>query len=65
MVFKKKQVLAVAMVLVICTGVFLNWRYNASLATNADGDEQYEADKVLGETELVNNSVTKDYFAGD
>ncbi len=62
MVFKKKQVLAVAMVLVICTGVFLNWRYNSSLAANADGDEQYDADKVLGQTELVNGTVETDYF---
>ncbi len=65
MVFKKKQILAVAMVLVICTGVFLNWRYNKTLAANGNQDgQEYDADKVLGQTELVNGKADEDdYFA--
>lgn len=75
MVFKKKQMVAGAMVLVVCLAVYLNWQFNRpddtdlvddSLSTGED--VPYDADKVLGQARLVSSGIStgsesaEDYF---
>lgn len=53
MVFRKKQLLIVAMVCVICVAAFINWQFNRSEADSFVDDTQ-QASKNLGEAKLVN-----------
>lgn len=71
MVFKKKQVVMLAMTVVVCVAVYLNWQFNNTNddLTVTESLENNDNGKVLGEAQLVSTgaddveaSSTADYF---
>lgn len=72
MVFKKKQIVMLAMTIVVCVAVYLNWQFNKTNGdlTVTESLEQNDEGKVLGEAQLVSTgadetqeaSATADYF---
>jgi len=72
MLFKKKQIVIIAMVLVVCAAVYLNWQFNNTGEDIIDTSLLEETEgKVLGEAQLVSSgddkatevaSGTSDYF---
>lgn len=68
----KKNLMAVAILLTVCSGIYLNWVYNGGKDTQ-DLEQTLNADKVMsddmlvlgGEDQLTNNNdnVSVNYFA--
>lgn len=70
MVFKKKEIMAAALVMLIGMAGYLNWSYQDSISVE-DGSEYIETGKKIGEAELVSTETeppadetmkTDDYF---
>lgn len=71
MVFKKKQVVLLALVVMVGIAGYLNWRYESNLQASTDPVENgiavetgEQPDANLGEAQMVNTDATQgDYFA--
>lgn len=66
----KKNLMAAAVLLVVCVGIYMNWMYS-SAETVGDLTDMLDAEKVLaeggilleGEDVVVNGDTVNDYFA--
>jgi stage III sporulation protein AH len=66
----KKNLMAAAVLLVVCVGIYMNWMYS-SAETAGDLTDMLDAEKVLaeggilleGEDVVVNGDTVNDYFA--
>jgi stage III sporulation protein AH len=66
----KKNLMAAAVLLVVCVGIYMNWMYS-SAETTGDLTDMLDAEKVLaeggilleGEDVVVNGDTVNDYFA--
>ena len=58
MVFKRKEIIAAALVMLIGMAGYLNWSYQDTVQVK-DGESYIETGKKIGETELVNEDTSE------
>ena len=69
----KRQIVFLSLALVVCVAVFLNWRFLNNVesgdvisdSAETSADQNTDGDKILGQAQLVGNSVTNvtEYFS--